>query len=101
MNRKLTVALGATALALGAAPTLFHGSAAADDLDRNDIDRYSKDYEKAHRGGEGGKGGRNSVACLVPLGLSLGAVASTGGDVDQCNARGGDGGSGGAGDVDY
>ena len=31
----------------------------------------------------------------------IGAVSSSGGDVTQCNARGGNGGNGGAGDVEY
>lgn len=102
MNRKLIIVAGATTLALSATSALFHGMAFADDeYDNNDIHRISKDHERTHEGGEGGKGGRNKAECLVPLGLSLGAVASTGGNVDQCNARGGDGGNGGAGDVDY
>lgn len=102
MNRRFGTVVGATALVLTASPVLFHGAAFADeDFGDNDIDQYSKDYQDAHQGGQGAKGGKNKTECLVPLGLSLGAVASTGGNVDQCNARGGNGGNGGAGDVDY
>lgn len=100
MKRNIGIATGATLLAL-VGGLLAQGIAVADDLDDNDIDRYSKDYEHAHRGGDGSKGGLNKAECLIPLGLGLGLIASTGGPVDQCNARGGNGGSGGAGDVDY
>lgn len=102
MNRKLGVAAGAAVLAVSAGPFLSNGVAFADeDFHDNEIDQYSRDYDKAHQGGQGAKGGKNKSECLVPLGLSLGAVASTGGNVDQCNSRGGNGGNGGAGDVDY
>jgi hypothetical protein len=62
---------------------------------------YYKNYRgaRAHEGGNGGHGGTTNSKCLVPVGLSAGAVASSGGQVDQCNSSGGNGGEGGAGDV--
>lgn len=62
---------------------------------------YYRNYRgaRAHEGGNGGRGGNTSAKCLVPVGLSAGAVASSGGEVDQCNSSGGNGGDGGAGDV--
>jgi hypothetical protein len=62
---------------------------------------YYRNYRgaRAHEGGTGGRGGSTSAKCLVPVGLSAGAVASSGGEVDQCNSSGGNGGDGGAGDV--
>lgn len=62
---------------------------------------YYRNYRgaRAHEGGNGGRGGSTSAKCLVPVGLSAGAVASSGGEVDQCNSEGGNGGEGGAGDV--
>lgn len=100
MKRNIGIATGATLLAL-VGGLLAQGVAVADDLDGNDIDQYSKDYERAHRGGDGSKGGLNKAECLVPLGLGLGLIASNGGPTDQCNSRGGNGGNGAAGDVDY
>ena len=100
MTRKLGLAIGGTLVAMAAAP-LIHGVALADDYDHSDINKYHNDFKRAHQGGHGARGGRNHSECLVPLGLSLGAIASSGGTVNQCNARGGDGGNGGAGDVDY
>ncbi len=62
---------------------------------------YYRNYRgaRAHEGGNVGRGGSTSAKCLVPVGLSAGAVASSGGEVDQCNSSGGNGGEGGAGDV--
>jgi hypothetical protein len=62
---------------------------------------YYKNYRgaRAHEGGTGGRGGVTNSKCLAPVGLSAGAVASSGGQVDQCNSNGGNGGEGGAGDV--
>lgn len=57
--------------------------------------------DNSHEGGEGGEGGKNSSKCLIPVGLSAGALAGSGGEVDQCNSNGGNGGEGGAGDVDF
>jgi hypothetical protein len=48
-------------------------------------------------GGNGGAGGDASSQCLIPIGVSLGALVGNGGDVSQCNAAGGAGGAGGAG----
>ncbi|MDQ2708276.1 MAG: hypothetical protein M3Z25_11825 [Actinomycetota bacterium] len=58
-------------------------------------------YSRYRQGGRGGGGGANNAKCLAPVGLSAGAVASSGGTVDQCNSSGANGGEGGAGDVNF
>jgi hypothetical protein len=46
--------------------------------------------------GDGGDGGNADAKCLIPIGISAGALFGKGGDVAQCNAAGGAGGAGGA-----
>ncbi len=91
MNSKFGLkTVAAAALAASAGSVLLGGTAFAGGHNSHD-----------HNGGDGGRGGKNSAQCLVPVGLSAGAVASQGGNVSQCNANGGNGGNGGAGDVSY
>jgi hypothetical protein len=86
MLRKTRVMSAAAAFALTGA-VLFGGAAMAGDGDGHD------DFT----GGAGGAGGDATAQCLIPIGVSLGALVGQGGDVTQCNAVGGDGGAGGAG----
>jgi hypothetical protein len=55
----------------------------------------------SNTGGSGGSGGPAATECLVPIGVSLGAVIGKGGNVSQCNATGGAGGAGGTATADY
>src|SRR5690606_26199035 len=87
--RKTRVAAAAAAFAL-AGTLLFGGAAMAGGHGGHD------DYV----GGAGAAGGDASSQCLIPIGVSLGALVGNGGDVSQCNAAGGAGGAGGAG-ADY
>jgi hypothetical protein len=81
--RKTSVLSAAAAFAL-AGTTLFGGAALA-----GDGDEYNT-------GGAGGKGGDAKAECFLPIAASVGLLHGNGGDVNQCNAVGGDGGAGGA-----
>jgi len=115
VNGKFGKILAAAAVAATAGAALITGTAFADSNCDNDCGgsshvrgdyyehyRDNSEYTRtkdAHEGGTGGRGGSTSAKCLIPVGLSAGAVASSGGQVDQCNSQGGNGGEGGAGDV--
>ena len=112
VNRTFGRILAGAAVVATAGTALITGTAFADSSCDNECGGsshhhtsvagdYYKNYRgaRAHEGGNGGRGGNTSAKCLVPVGLSAGAVASSGGQVDQCNSNGGNGGKGGAGDV--
>ncbi|MHA6621334.1 hypothetical protein [Pseudonocardia sp. DLS-67] len=88
MLRKTRVVSAAAAFAL-TGMALFGGAAMAGGHGHFD-----------NTGGAGGAGGDASSQCLIPVGVSLGALVGSGGDVSQCNAGGGAGGAGGTG-ADY
>jgi hypothetical protein len=88
MLRKTRIASAAAAFVL-TGTALFGGAAMAGGHGHDD-----------NWGGAGGAGGDASSQCLIPIGVSLGALVGSGGDVSQCNAGGGAGGAGGTG-ADY
>ena len=89
MLRKTSVASAAIAFAMTGA-ALFGGTALA-----------NSDDGVYNTGGAGGDGGNGTASCLVPIGVSLGAIMGEGGDVSQCNAAGGAGAAGGAATAEY
>jgi hypothetical protein len=101
MVRSTTIAVAVAAGAILSAGTAFAREGSDHNHDNDGDISYKRSYDHPHQGGDGANGGRNRAECAIPLGVSLGGVASSGGPITQCNARGGNGGNGGAGDVDY
>lgn len=91
MLRKTRVVSAAAAFALTGA-ALFGGAAMA-----GGGHGHGHGHDDDYVGGAGGAGGNASSECVLPIGVSVGALIGSGGDVSQCNATGGAGGAGGAG----
>jgi hypothetical protein len=98
MSRKTRVLSAAVAFALTGA-ALFGGAAMAGGGKGHNGGNGGKAHP-VNTGGAGGAGGDANAQCLIPIGVSLGALVGSGGDVSQCNAAGGAGGAGGDG-ADY
>jgi hypothetical protein len=98
MLRKTRVVSTAAAFALTGA-MLFGGAAMASG-GHGHHGTMGAPSETENTGGAGGAGGNATAQCLIPIGVSLGALVGSGGDVSQCNAGGGAGGAGGTG-ADY